>query len=173
MWDNVDKTIQRIESRIGLINRRTDLYDPKYCSQDNESCSLKYSHIIGEFVPMKEPHDFMYGFKSKCTSINERLSKLEGCINSRRKNKSKTFPPFGNELLPPSKHISLTACPIMYPLKQKDLCDYYPRCILSSGLMFIYIIIYIMRNNKLAHPTEENDCLFTQIENYIIYMYRG
>ena len=64
MWYNVDKTIQIIESRIDLINRRTDLYDPKYCVQDNESCSLKYSHIIGEFVPMKEPHDFMYGFKS-------------------------------------------------------------------------------------------------------------
>ena len=60
MWDNVDKTIQRIESRIDLINRRTDLYDPQYFPQDNEYCSLKYSHIIGEFVPMKEPHDFMY-----------------------------------------------------------------------------------------------------------------
>ena len=47
MWDNVDKTIQRIESQIDLINRRTDLYDPKYCSQDNEGCSLKYSYIIG------------------------------------------------------------------------------------------------------------------------------
>ena len=30
MWDNVDKTIQTIESRIDLINRRTDLYDPKF-----------------------------------------------------------------------------------------------------------------------------------------------
>ena len=41
MWDNVDKTIQIIESRIDLINRRTDLYEPKYCSQDNEGCLLK------------------------------------------------------------------------------------------------------------------------------------
>ena len=72
MCDNVDKTIQRIESRTDLINRRTDLYDPKYCSQDNEGCSLKSSHIIGEFAPMKEPHYFMYGFKYQCTSINER-----------------------------------------------------------------------------------------------------
>ena len=30
MWDNVDKTIQIIESKIDLMNRRTDLYDPKY-----------------------------------------------------------------------------------------------------------------------------------------------
>ena len=72
MWENVDKTIQRIESRIDLINRRTYLYDPKYCSQYNEGCSLKFSQIIGEFVPMKEPHYFMYRFKSQCTSINER-----------------------------------------------------------------------------------------------------
>ena len=53
MWYNVDNTIQRIESRIDLINRRNDLYDPKFCSQDNDGCSLKSSHIIGEFVPMK------------------------------------------------------------------------------------------------------------------------
>ena len=60
MWYNVYKTIQRIETLIDLTNRRTGLYYPQYCSQDNEYCSLKSSHIIGEFVPMKEPHDFMY-----------------------------------------------------------------------------------------------------------------
>ena len=70
MWDNVDKTIQIIESQIDLINRRTGLYDPRYFSQDNEDCSLKSSHIIESFVTMKEPHDFMFGFNSQCTSIN-------------------------------------------------------------------------------------------------------
>ena len=39
MWGNVDNTIQIIESRIDLINRKTDLYDPKFCSQDNDGCS--------------------------------------------------------------------------------------------------------------------------------------
>ena len=81
MWDNVYKTIQRIESRVDIINRRTDLYHPKYFPQDNEGCSLKYSHIIGEFLKMKEPHDFMYGFKSQYKPINESFYKLEGCIN--------------------------------------------------------------------------------------------
>ena len=47
MWDNVDKTIQIIDSQIDLINKRTDLYDPQYFSKDNEDCSLKYSYIIG------------------------------------------------------------------------------------------------------------------------------
>ena len=87
MWDNVDKTVQRIESRIDLINKRTDLYDPQYCSKDNEDCSLKSYYIIGEFVPMKKQHDFMYGFKSQCTSINEGFSKLNFFLRSRRKNK--------------------------------------------------------------------------------------
>ena len=71
VWENVDKTIQRIESQIDLISKKIDLYDPQYFSKDNEDCSLKSSHIIGEFVSMKEPHDFMYGFKYQYTSINE------------------------------------------------------------------------------------------------------
>ena len=56
--ENVDNTIQIIESRIDLINRKTDLYDPQFCSQENYGCSLKSSHIIGEFMPMKKQHDF-------------------------------------------------------------------------------------------------------------------
>ena len=70
MWGNVKKTIKIIESQMDSFNKTTDLYDPQYCSKENEDCSLKSSHIIGELVPMKEPHDFMYGFKSQCTSMN-------------------------------------------------------------------------------------------------------
>ena len=81
MWDNVDKTIQRIESRIDLINRKTDLYDPTFCSQDNDGSSLKSSHIIGEFMPMKKQSYFLYGFKSQYTSIKDRFSTLEGCLH--------------------------------------------------------------------------------------------
>ena len=96
----------------------------------------------------------LYGFNSQCTSINEQLSKLEGFLHSRRKNKSKTFPPLGNEFLPPSENITLTNYHIMYPMKQKDICDYDPRCIMSSGLMFDEIIMDIIRNNEFPHPTE-------------------
>ena len=39
--------------------------------------------------------------------------------------------------------------------------------------MFDYIIIDIIRNNKFTRPPEGSYCLFTQIENNIIYMYRG
>ena len=93
MWGNVDNTIQIIESRIDLINRTTDLYDPKYCSPDNEGCSQQSYLNIGSFVIMNKQNCIQSGFKSQCTSINERISKLE--VHS-RKNMSKTFPPLQN-----------------------------------------------------------------------------
>ena len=62
---------------------------------------------------------------------------------------------------------------IMYPMKQKDLCDYNPVCIVSSNLMFDEIIMCIISNNEFPHPTEEKYCLFTHIDNNIIYVYRG
>ena len=46
MWENLEKTIQIIESRIDLISKTTYLYYPQYCSKDNVDCSLKSSHII-------------------------------------------------------------------------------------------------------------------------------
>ena len=112
----------------------------------------------------------MYGFKSQCICINERFSKLKGFIHSRQKNKLKKFPPLVNEFLPPSKNITLTNYNIMYPMKQKNICDYDPRCIMSSGLMFDDIIMDIIKNNEFPHPTEGNDCIFTHIENNITYM---
>ena len=112
MWENMDMIIQRIESQIDLISKTTYLYYSQYCSKDNEDCSRQSSHIIGEFVHMKKPVEFLYGFKSHCTSINEYFSKLEACLHSRPKINRKTFPTFGNEFLPPSRTISLTGYPI-------------------------------------------------------------
>ena len=112
----------------------------------------------------KKPFEFVYGFKSQCTYVNESFYKLRVRLHSRQKNKIKSFSPFGNQLLPPSK-TSLTAFPIMYPLRQKDICYCDPRCIISSSLMFGDIIMYIIRNNKLAHHIEEKN---SQIENNII-----
>ena len=72
---------------------------------------------------MKKPFEFLYGFKSHSTYINE-FSRLEGFLHLRRKNKISTFTPFGNEILPTSKNITLTDYNITYPMKQKDICDY-------------------------------------------------
>ena len=59
-------------------------------------------------------------------------------------------------------------------MKNEDMCDYYPRCIISSGLMFDYIIMdYINRIVSSDNPTAEHDCVFTHIDSDIIYIYRG
>ena len=101
VYDN----IQGIESQIDLINRTTDLYEPKFCSSDNDGCSQGSSHNNGEFVPMKK-NRIQSGFKSQCTSIDEKISKLEVYLHS-RKNKSRTFSALQNDFLPPSKNITL------------------------------------------------------------------
>ena len=58
-------------------------------------------------------------------------------------------------------------------MKQKDLCDYETRYILSSGFMFDDIIMGTIRKNDFPHPTAETDFVFTHIDSNIIYMYRG
>ena len=117
-WENVEMIIQRIESRIYIISKTTDLYDSQYCSKEDEDCSLQSYHIIREFVQMKKPFELKYGFKSHSTSIIERLSNLEARLQYKTQIQRNIFSPFGNELLPPSKTTSLTGCPIIFPLKQ-------------------------------------------------------
>ena len=46
-----------------------------------------------------------------------------------RKNKSNTFSPLQNYFLPPSKKITLKSNHFIFPTKNKDICDYDPRCI--------------------------------------------
>ena len=58
-------------------------------------------------------------------------------------------------------------------MRQKDLCDYDPRSIMSSSLMFDDIIMGTINRNEFLYTTAETDCFFTQIDSNIIYMYRG
>ena len=122
---------------------------------------------------MKKQNLIHSGFKSQCISINEQISKLEVYLHS-RKNKSKTFAPLQKEFLAPSKKITLKSNHFIFPMKNKDICDYNPRCIMSSGLMFDDIIIDHMKRMVSSHThTAENDCVFTQIVYHISYIYRG
>ena len=98
---------------------------------------------------MKKSFGFAYGFKSQCTYINKRFYKLEYCLQSRPNNQRNIFPPFGNELLTPSVIVSLKGLPILYILKHKDLYNYIPICIMSSGLMINNITVNKLRNKKL------------------------
>ena len=63
--------------------------------------------------------------------------------------------------------------PILYPSKQKYISNYYPRCLISSGLMFDEIIMNMIRDKALELHLEGVDSYFTKVDNNIIYMYRG
>ena len=58
-------------------------------------------------------------------------------------------------------------------MKNKDICDYDPRCIISSGLIFDYIIMVHIKRNVLSHHNAENDCVFTHIVSHIIIYIEG
>ena len=83
------------------------------------------------------------------------------------------FPPFGNEFLPSSTNIILKGNRIFYLSKQNDICDYNPRCLILSGLAFNDIIMYMIRNKVLAYHVLGVYSYFTNVENNIIYVYRG
>ena len=57
-------------------------------------------------------------------------------------------------------------------MKNNDICDYDPRCIISIGLMFYYIIMdHIKRIVSSHNPTAKYD--FFLIVSVIVYIYRG
>ena len=59
-------------------------------------------------------------------------------------------------------------------MKNKDIFDYDPRCITSSGMIFDDIIMDHIKINVSSHTlTAENDCVLTQIVSHIIYINRG
>ena len=122
---------------------------------------------------MKKQNLIQSGFKSQCTYINEQISKLEKYLHSRKTN-SKTFSPLLNDFLPLSKNITLKSNHFIFPMKNKDICDYDHRCIMYSSLMFDDIIMDHIKRNVSSHShTAENDYVFKHIVSYIIYIYRG
>ena len=59
-------------------------------------------------------------------------------------------------------------------MKNRDICDYDPRCIMSSGLMVDDIIMDHIKRTQSSHKsTEKHYCVFTQIDTDMIYIYRG
>ena len=99
-WQVVVQNIQKIESRIDVENKTTDLYDPKFCYPDNGGCS----HNIEGFVSIQKENHIQLVFKSNCASIKGRLYKLKVHLQS-RKMKSNTFARLQKFFLPPSKKL--------------------------------------------------------------------
>ena len=46
MWENVDRIIQKIESRIDFDSQKTEFYDSQYYSKEDEYCLLESSHFL-------------------------------------------------------------------------------------------------------------------------------
>ena len=111
---------------------------------------------------------FGYGFKLKRFPINECFSKLQDCFHSKRPNKKLIFPTFGNDFYL-HQDIILKVHPVIYPLKQKYICDHNIRFLMSIGLMFYDIIMNIFRNTELACHVKIFDS-YLQIHGKI-YMY--
>ena len=59
-------------------------------------------------------------------------------------------------------------------MKNKDICDYDPRCIISSGLMVDDIIMdHIKKSNHHISLLNNMIVCFTQIDTDMIYIHRG
>ena len=59
-------------------------------------------------------------------------------------------------------------------MKNKDICDNDPRCIMSCGLMVDDIIMDHIKKTQLSQGyTKEHDCVFTQMYTDMIYIHRG
>ena len=56
-------------------------------------------------------------------------------------------------------------------MKNKDLCDHDPRCIMSCGLMFDDIIMDYMRITQSSKKYKQGyDFVFTQMNTDMIYI---
>ena len=59
------------------------------------------------------------------------------------------------------KNIILNGQYNIYTYKQKDICDYNPICIMSSGFIFDDIIMILSRNKEVNQHLEVIDSYFT------------
>ena len=59
-------------------------------------------------------------------------------------------------------------------MKNMDLCDNDPRCIMSSGLMIDDIITDHIKITQSSQGYKKgHDCVFTQMDTNMIYIYTG
>ena len=77
---------------------------------------------------------------------------------------------FDNKLLASSKQLKLCTRDIIFPIKQEDICDYNPRCFMSSGLIRVDIIMNLFADiTKQTKDSVKKD-LFSKIRDDTIYL---
>ena len=80
---------------------------------------------------------------------------------------------FDNELLASSKQLKLCPRDIIFPIKKEDICDYNPRCFMSSGLMLDDIIMDLFTDITKQKMDSVKKDLFSKIQDDTIYLYKG
>ena len=79
--------------------------------------------------------------KKNCSSIENQYKKIGDGFNKKMRKNKYTCPMFDNELLVSSKQLKICPRDFIVPIKQEDICDYNPWCLMSSVLMLDTIIM--------------------------------
>ena len=98
--------------------------------------------------------------------------KLGDCLKMGGKN-NHTCPMFDNEFLESSKQIKLCTRDYIFPIKQKDICNYNYLCLMSSGLMLDDIIMNLFTDSTEQTTESYQKQLFSKIQYDTIHLYKG
>ena len=80
---------------------------------------------------------------------------------------------FDNKILASSKQLKLCPRDIIFLIKQEDICDYNPRCLVYSGLILDDIITNLFSDFTKQTTVSVNKDLFIKIQDDRIYLYKG
>ena len=80
---------------------------------------------------------------------------------------------FDQLLLASSKKLKLCPIYIIFPFKQENICDYNPRCFMSSGLILDDIIMNLFTDITKQKTYSVKKHLFSKIHDDTIYLYKG
>ena len=127
--DNVDKTIQRIDSLIDFNPHKIDLFDSQFCSKEDEDCSLQSYKCIGNLVNTKKPLGVGYVFKSHCFPLMNVSLSFKVVFILEYLNRNWYFHHFAM-IFTFVKNIILNVQQILYILNQNNICYYNCICLM-------------------------------------------
>ena len=116
-WENVSNVIRKIYKLINFNESGCDLYTMDYISQSPTHCSKGNLECVQQCTKFHQIQNNGLIFKTKCSSIKQRLMKFgDGLLRRRKKNKH-TCPIFDNYFLEPSNQIKLCTTYYIFPIK--------------------------------------------------------
>ena len=112
-------------------------------------------------------------FETNFSSIEHRYKKLGDGFNRKVVKNKYTCPMFNSKFLASSKQLRICPRDIIFPIKQGDICDYNPRCFMSSGLMLDEIIVNLFTDITKQTTDSVKKDLFSKIQDNRSYLYKG